>query len=230
VPLSMVANGIVSDADKTKEQPKTWADFWNVEKWPGKRTLLSRPTSIVFALLADGVPTSDVIKVLNSPGGVDRAFKKLDEIKPHLRWWRNGGEPVEMLATGEVVMAQAWNGRVASAVRNDKRNFRMSYEGGVTGGNQYIAIMKGTKKKELALDFIKYVTQPKPLAAYSELLMYMPASAKAAAELSPELKSTIPTEADMKKAHIQGAAEGYDEFWLANLDALTQRLAKWQAQ
>jgi putative spermidine/putrescine transport system substrate-binding protein len=230
VPMSMVANGIVHDADKLKDGPKTWVDFWDVQKWPGKRALLNRPTSLMFALLADGVPTTDLIKVLSSPGGVDRAFRKLDELKPHIRWWRNGNEPVEMLANGEVVMAQAWNGRVASAVRADKRNFKMSYEGGVTGGNQYVAIMKGSKKKDLALEFIKYASSPGPLARYSETLMYMPANAKAQKELSAALRATIPTETDMQRASIQGAVPGYDEFWIANADALTQRLARWQAQ
>lgn len=230
VPMNMVANGIVYDADKIKDGPKTWADFWDVNRWPGKRALLNRPTSIVFALLADGVPTTDIIKVLSSPGGVDRAFKKLDELKPHIRWWRNGAEPIEMVATGEVVMAQAWNGRVATAIRNDKRNFKISYAGGVTGGNQYVAIMKGSKNRDLAIEFIKFASSAEPLAKYSETLMYIPGNAKAAKNLSAGLAATIPTAEDMKKSHIQGSVEGYDEFWLANSDQLTQRLARWQAQ
>src|SRR5690606_21111631 len=37
--------------------PKTWADFWDVEKFPGTRGLPDRPLqSIEAALMADGVP------------------------------------------------------------------------------------------------------------------------------------------------------------------------------
>lgn len=230
IPTSTVVNGLAYDADVfAKEAPKTWADFWDVKKFPGNRALLSRPTVIVFALLADGVPTSEITSVLNSPGGVDRAFAKLNEIKPYIRWWRAGQEPLEMLVNKEVVMAQAWNGRVASAVLNDKRNIKVSYEGGVTGGNQFIGIMKGTKKLDRSIEFVSHVVSPAPLAKYVETLKSMSASTKAAALASPELVAFVPTEAQMKDAFIQSGEE-YDAFWFANLDALTQRLAVWQAQ
>jgi hypothetical protein len=45
--------------------------------------------SLEIALLADGVPPGDVYKVLSTPSGVDRAFKKLDELKPEIVWWTN---------------------------------------------------------------------------------------------------------------------------------------------
>ncbi len=45
------------DGDKIKgDAPKNWADFWNVQKWPGKRALRKGPkTTLEIALLADGV-------------------------------------------------------------------------------------------------------------------------------------------------------------------------------
>ncbi len=36
--------------------------------------------------MADGVKREDVYKVLATPAGVDRAFKKLDVLKPHIQW------------------------------------------------------------------------------------------------------------------------------------------------
>ena len=41
--------------------PKTWADFWNAEKFPGTRSMRARPVAnLEFALIADGVPMDKV--------------------------------------------------------------------------------------------------------------------------------------------------------------------------
>ena len=77
------------DGDKIKgDTPKSWADFWNTQKWPGKRALRKGPkTTLEIALMADGVAPQDVYKTLSTPAGVDRAFKKLDQLKANLVWW-----------------------------------------------------------------------------------------------------------------------------------------------
>jgi len=54
--------------------PKNWADFWNVEKFPGKRALGNFATeTLTVAALADGVPPDKVY-----PMDLDRAFKSLE--------------------------------------------------------------------------------------------------------------------------------------------------------
>lgn len=69
-------------------QPASWADFWDVDKYPGKRGLRKRAVyNLEFALLADGVKVEDVYRVLSTPTGVERAFAKLSELKPHIQWW-----------------------------------------------------------------------------------------------------------------------------------------------
>src|SRR5215813_6795383 len=60
--------------------PQSWADFWDVKKFPGSRCLYDRSFScLAFALLADGVPTDKLY-----PMDVDRAFRKMSELKPHI--------------------------------------------------------------------------------------------------------------------------------------------------
>jgi putative spermidine/putrescine transport system substrate-binding protein len=89
--------------------PQTMADLWDVKKFPGARALRKSPkTTLEFALIADGVAPKDVYKVLATKDGVDRAFKKLDAIKPHVKvWWSAGAQPPQLLADGEVVMTTA---------------------------------------------------------------------------------------------------------------------------
>ena len=50
------------DGDKIKgDAPKSWADFWNTQKWGGKRALRKGPkTTLEIALMADGVAPKDV--------------------------------------------------------------------------------------------------------------------------------------------------------------------------
>ncbi len=59
------------DGDKIKgDAPKSWADFWNTQKWPGKRALRKGPkTTLEIALMADGVAPQDVYKTLGTPAG-----------------------------------------------------------------------------------------------------------------------------------------------------------------
>lgn len=69
--------------------PKSWADFWDVEKFPGKRGLRKGAKyALEVALLADGVAPDELYDVLGTPEGVDRAFAKLDELRPNLIWWK----------------------------------------------------------------------------------------------------------------------------------------------
>ncbi|MCF0083049.1 extracellular solute-binding protein, partial [Streptomyces lomondensis] len=58
--------------DSLKRAPKSWADFWNPDAFPGPRSLQSADADLPeleFALLADGVPLDKLY-----PLDVDRAF------------------------------------------------------------------------------------------------------------------------------------------------------------
>ena len=70
--------------------------------------------TLEFALMADGVPVKDVYKVLATKDGQNRAFRKLDQLKPHIQWWEAGAQPPQFLASGDVVMSSAYNGRIAA--------------------------------------------------------------------------------------------------------------------
>ena len=63
--------------------PQNWVDFWDVKKFPGTRSYRNTVT-LEPALIADGVPIDQVYAVLSAPGGIERAIKKLEELKPHI--------------------------------------------------------------------------------------------------------------------------------------------------
>ncbi|MFX7784760.1 extracellular solute-binding protein, partial [Acinetobacter baumannii] len=63
------------------------------------------------ALIADGVPMDQLY-----PLDLDRAFKKLDQIKSHISlWWTTGAQSVDVIASGEVDMGVAWDSRVSAS-------------------------------------------------------------------------------------------------------------------
>ncbi len=124
VGITAYATVIAYDASKYPDGgPQTVADFWDVEKFPGARSMRRTPWSTLeMALIADGVPAADLYDVLETEEGVDRAFKKLDEIKPHVKvWWSAGAQPPQLLADGEVSMVTAYNGRIYNAVQGERQ-------------------------------------------------------------------------------------------------------------
>lgn len=136
VPTHGSANVVAYDKDKLPNGPKTIADFFDLKTFPGKRGLYKSPDiNLEWALRADGVPAKDIYKVLNTPEGVDRAFKKLDTIKKDVVWWTAGAQPAQLLADGQVVMSQAWNGRVYDAVKNSGQHFAIMWDAALVTGN-----------------------------------------------------------------------------------------------
>src|SRR3546814_1178814 len=63
-----------------KTAPTSWADFWDVKKFPGKRGMRKGARyNLEFALMADGVAPGDVYKTLSAPEGVeDRKSTRLN--------------------------------------------------------------------------------------------------------------------------------------------------------
>jgi putative spermidine/putrescine transport system substrate-binding protein len=92
------------DADKVKGAPGSWADFWDIKKYPGKRGLRrSARYTLEIALLSDGVSPGDVYRLLATRQGVDRAFARLDRIKSDILWWEAAAQPAAFLTAGNLV-------------------------------------------------------------------------------------------------------------------------------
>ena len=94
-------------------RPATIQDFFDLEAFPGRRGMRRKPMgNMEFALMADGVSPQDVYAVLDTPDGIERAFRKLDTIKDQIVWWEAGAQPPQLLADGEVTLTTAYNGRI----------------------------------------------------------------------------------------------------------------------
>ncbi len=214
------------DGDKLKDGPKSWADFFDTKKFPGKRALRQGPkTNLEFALIADGVPPKDVYNVLHTPEGVDRAFKKLEQIKPNLIFWKAGAQPPQLLASGEVVMTSAYNGRIDAANEKDKKNFKKSWKGALYTIDSWV-VLKGSPNKDAAYKYLDFVGKPENQKKLPEYITYGVTNKAATAQIDPKLLSNLPTAPE----NIEDAVELNASFWLENIDNLNERFNKWAAQ
>ena len=228
VPMYVAGNIMVYDADRiTENPPKSWADFWDVTTWPGKRGIWNTPKgALEIAMMADGVAPADIYTELQKPGGVDRAFAKLDELKPHLLVWNTGADSVNRLASGEYIMTFAWNARIQGANEANQRNFKIVWEAGFTTVTDYWVTPLGTPNLDQVYEFLSHFTQPERQAEFMKISAYSAVNPGAYALLPPERLQHLPLSPDNAKY----SAPVDDTFWANNLDSLTERFNAWLAQ
>ncbi len=212
------------NADKLKTAPTSWADFWDTKTFPGKRGLRKGAKyTLEFALMADGVAPKDVYKVLASKEGQNRAFKKLDELKPSIQWWEAGAQPPQYLASGDVVMSSAYNGRIAAVAKDS--NLKVVWNGGIYDFDAW-AIPKGAKNVEEAKKFIAYSVAPAQQKIYSENIAYGPANSQAVPLLDKSILKDMPTTPE----NIANQVQIDVSFWADNGEQLEQRFNAWAAK
>ncbi|MFT8243619.1 ABC transporter substrate-binding protein [Roseomonas sp. BN140053] len=211
------------DRNRTPTGPANWTEFFDTARFPGKRGLRRGPkTTLEIALLADGVPAGEVYRVLGTPAGVDRAFRKLDSIRNDVVWWERGSQPPQLLASGEAAMVVAYNGRLDAANRADGQNFGISWPGNLFTLDSWV-VMRGTPNRAQALDFLRFAGQPEVQAGLPPRIPYGVTARGANDRLPPEVLNNLPT----APANAEGALEINDRFWLDNLDRLNQRFTNW---
>jgi mannopine transport system substrate-binding protein len=204
--------------------PKTWADFWNVEAFPGPRALpnFNDPWRLLAAaLIADGVPAEKVF-----PLDVDRAFRKMDEIKPHVGlWWKTGDQSFQGFRNGDYTIGMIWQTR-ASALKADGQPLAWSQDQAFLVGDRW-ALIKGAPNRENALKFLAFsLANTEGQAKRCELATCTPVRRSAADKMSAEAKATVPLSPEVFSKLVVP-----DAGWInQNTAKLTERWNAWIAQ
>jgi putative spermidine/putrescine transport system substrate-binding protein len=186
-------------SDKYPNPPKSWADFWDVNKFPGSRSLClnDSPRSLIFALLADGVPRDQLY-----PLDIDRAFKKLDQIKPHIKvWWREGTQSQQLLRDGEVDMMSMWNAR-ASELKQQGVPVEVVWNGAVRSTSTW-GVLKGAPNRKLAWELIAFTTQARSQAEFNTRLFYGPINPAAYEFIPNHIAMQLPTYKDNEAVSVR---------------------------
>lgn len=213
------------DTTKFPEGPTTIADFFDLEKFPGKRAMRKgAKANLEMALMADGVPAADVYATLATPEGVDRAFKMLDKIKKDTVWWEAGAQPPQLLADGEVAMTTAYNGRIFAAAVAEGKPFQTVWDGQVYEYDLFV-VPKGAPNKDAAMEFVKFSTDTQRLADQAKWIAYGPARKSSSALVGKyndgktDMAPYMPTNPDNMKNAL---ASSY-EFWVDHDGELNEK-------
>jgi len=218
--LSAIA--LAWDHDKFTTPP-LWSDFWDVARHPGRRGLQrTAHGTLEIALLADGVSPGDVYKTLRTPDGLDRAFRKLDQLKPYIQWWDQPSQPAQWLAAGKVLLTSAPAPTVATAGASAHKRLAVQWTGSLTSTESFV------------------VPQNAPRPAVSAIALAVAADPArqallgAATGLGPAIREGVDLLPALAHAQNVAAADNLagalamdDGFWVDNKAKLEARFTEW---
>ncbi|MBE7620799.1 extracellular solute-binding protein [Komagataeibacter sp. FXV2] len=187
-----------------------WADFWNIVRYPGKRGLRRDPRSTLeIALMADGVAPHDVYDMLSTGPGIDRAFRKLTQLRPYITWWSTPEESARLVENGSVLMGSVFSNEIASLPAR-RHDIGVQWEQSL-GECLSWAMVQGVAPAMAgqARDLLHYIVQPEQKDRFAALY---PMGQTAAGSPVGEPTADLPMNPD---------------FWGAHLPDLSQRFADW---
>jgi putative spermidine/putrescine transport system substrate-binding protein len=212
------------DRDKFQGAP-SWSDFWDVAKFPGKRALQRGPRmNLEIALIADGVAPGDVYRTLRTDDGVDRAFRKLEQIKPYLVWWRSPAEAPKLLASGDVLLSTVPSDRLAAIDRGAAKRFGMQQTGGLYEVESW-AILKDSPDEADAAKLIAAMGDPAAENRFTAATGLGCLAKGLTDGMPPDQFATSPS----NPALLTSALQIDEPFWRDNADRLNERFDAWLA-
>ncbi|MFK4492226.1 ABC transporter substrate-binding protein [Bradyrhizobium sp. USDA 336] len=213
-----------------KGGPKDWQGFWDLKAFPGPRGLGPNARhNLVFALQADGVAKSDLWPLTDDK--IERAFKKLDQIKSQIpKWWVAGGEPVTLLMNREYAATSCPDGRAIGAIRQ-AAPLRIVWDGGNLN-YIYWTVLKGGPNSSNAQKLLAFVNRAEIAAAYTMGVGYPGPNTNQLKFLPPDLVPNLSLyEENASKLVLQ------DNAWLVtkrpdgktNIDYIQERWLAWRS-
>ena len=191
-----------------------WQDFWDVARHPGRRSLRRDPRmTLEIALLADGVPANALYHMLATPEGIDRAFLKLEQLRPYIAWWSTPEEAGHILTSGGALMGCVPTGEILGTSGPDRQRFGLHWQ------QRFLVqygwgVLTSAAKNPAALAFVSWLEQPAQQQAFANAWPSLPSMAELNA-LAPPMN------------HIPPAITVDDTFWETNLEKLSERFQQW---
>ncbi|MEI4196749.1 polyamine ABC transporter substrate-binding protein [Roseovarius sp. E0-M6] len=197
-----------------EDGPQSWADFWDVEKFPGSRAYRGKVAGALEpALMADGVAPEDVYDVLASEEGITRALDKIRELKPHIDvFWSSGAQHAQLMKDGEVDMTTGWNGRFDNA-KKDGGKVAYSFNQALLDYDCF-AVPKGAPNRDTAMEFLAEISKPEYQDDLPKYITYGPTN-KAAYDtgvISEETAAGLPSSPENAAMQLPVSLDWYAEW------------------
>jgi putative spermidine/putrescine transport system substrate-binding protein len=210
-----------------KPRPASWKDFWDVKRFPGKRGMTAGDyvvPPIEPALLADGVSAKELY-----PIDLDRAYRSLDAIRPHVvKWGRSTTEVPAAIVDGEVDIGYGQSARIQE-LKDQGAPIDFVWDQGLIN-HSYMAIPKGSKNYQNALQFINFISGAERMAAICRSFPYGPVNAKALDLLAPKEREKLNSYGPNLAKQIRQRPDWWiqaDASGRTNWDRSVQRWLQW---
>jgi spermidine/putrescine-binding protein len=164
-----VANMIACNTKVAQKCPTNAKEFFDTKNFPGPRMMNTDPPPMcVFALLAAGVPRSQITP---TPANIQKCGEMLSAIKPSVSVWASSGSQMEQaISSGQVAMAVMWQTRVKVSA-DAGAPIKWSWLDSAAQSDTGLLVPKGAPDKANAFAFIKWVaTHPKNQAGFAATL------------------------------------------------------------
>ncbi|MEM9223365.1 MAG: ABC transporter substrate-binding protein [Pseudomonadota bacterium] len=162
-------------------EPQNWADFWDVSKFPGMRTLRKQPNGMMEAAMFAAGKTKDEIY----PIDFDLVREKFAELRDNVIVWGSGSESQQLFRNGEVVMGNIWHTR-ANLLNQDMRgDVVWTWNDGIVTAGMWNVPNNNPGGTENAMKFIASAQNPQEQVELFLIMGNGPAN-PAAAPLVPE--------------------------------------------
>ena len=219
------ATALAWDRDKLPATP-SWADFWDVAQHPGGRGLQRTARgNLEFALLADGVGAGDIYRTLRTNDGLDRAFRKLDQLKPYIIWWDQPAQPAQLLSAGRVLLTSAPTAPLLLNADATRRHYGLQWTGSLTELQSW-AVPQNAAHPAAAAAALAIAGDIARQALFAKATDLGPTT-RGAVDLLP---ASVNAGSPSTPAHLQGALAIDEGFWAENEDKLQARFAAWAAK
>jgi putative spermidine/putrescine transport system substrate-binding protein len=176
--------------------PESWADFWDLKKFPGKRAISVGFYMIEPALLADGVPADQLY-----PLDFERALAKLAEIRDHTLFYSTLAEGQQYLQAGTVSIAQLTNGRLYGLAQQGV-NVETVWNQALYQGWNGATVPRGAPHADAMFALAEFMMDPKRQAAFSKATGYGPANPKALELMDDALLAQMPNSPEHLKVGV----------------------------
>ncbi len=179
------------DATKfTGAKPNSWADFWDLKKFPGTRAMRKTPEGQIEAcMMAAGRSIKNVY-----PIDFDVVVSKVKELRSNLIAWDSGSRSQDVLRNGEAVMCNLWHSRAATLYKEDKTKYAWTWNQGLMNVDTW-GVPKGNPAgREAVMKLIAYTQDPGRQVELLQILGNGPVNPAAAAMVPDDIKMYDPTQ------------------------------------
>ncbi len=184
------------------KEPKTWADLFDLKRFPGKRTMNDNVvSSLEVALLADGVHARQALSA--------RCRSGIEEARHHQVRDDLLERPIPSRSSSS---STARSGSASSSTAGPTtpptraRRSRLSWEQNIQSVD-YLVVPRGSRNRAAAMALIDTMTQPENQAKLANLIAYAPTNPAAFKSVDPKIEPWLSTAPEnVQKGFVINAA------------------------